>query len=312
MPRLPRGVHRLLAQQHGVISLDQLSSEGLAAASVLRLERSGDLVRVIRGAYATPSVGIGELGRCAAVCLAHPLAAISGPSAARIWGFRRQGADRRIHVIAPRGRRVTIAPWCIAYRTDAIHPEDVVELSDGRRVTSRARTVLDLARLGVSSDGLLSCIEQAMLDGGLRDGDLRRVAVDWERGRPWVRRFLGQLDRRLAGPAAESEPEVRVGQALAAAGVAGLVRQFAVELPGHGRVRFDLAVPMERWACEVDVFPTHRETVGAARDRARDVAAELLDWRTFRISADDYRLRFDSVIAEAVADCRSWRLSATA
>ncbi len=235
MTHLGSAVHQLFARQHGVASIDQLIGAGLTHRQVEYLGHRGDLVSVIRGAYRTPSVALDELSRCAAVSLAHPLVAVSGPTAGRLWGFRRVSADRRIHVVAPRHWRATAATWCVAYRTDAIRREDVVERPDAIRVTSRARTALDLSRHLRSDDDLLSVIEQAAFDGGLRDGDLRAVAVDWAPRRPFARRFLRQLDRRLANGAAESEPEVYVGEALRQAGVEGLVRQHRIDLPGYGR-----------------------------------------------------------------------------
>ena len=302
MSHVPAAVHELMASQHGAVSTAQLRSADLTQRGIEYLCDRGDLSSMFRGVYRSPSVPESELTRCAAICIGRDGTVIAGPTAGRIWGFRRVGNDLRIHVIASRGRRVSNQPWCVEYRTAAIHDDDVIERDDGIRVTTRARTAFDLARTVTDDDVLLSLMEQAMNDGGLRDGDMRAVAVDWVRGRPWATRFLDQLDRRLAGPGAESEPEVRVGQALASAGVSGIVRQFGIELPGHGSARFDLAVPEMRWAMEVDVFPTHRETVGRRRDEARDRAAAALGWRVFRMSATDYEQRFDETIALAVAD----------
>jgi hypothetical protein len=307
MSALPADVHRLFALQHGVASVEQLCGSGLTARQIEHFSDRGDLCPMIRGVYASPSVPETEHARCAAVCVGQSNAVVAGPTAGRLWGFRNVGADRRIHVVVPRGRRSTIAEWCIAFATDAIHPTDIVQRSDGIRVTTRARTALDLTRHLRSDDTLLSVIEQAMHDGGLRDGDLRAVAVDWRRRRPWVRRFLAQLDRRLDGAAAESEPEVRVGQALHTAGIGGLVRQHPVLLPGYGPARFDIAVPEAMWALEVDVFPTHAETIGRLRDRARDRAATELGWRVHRIGARGYAGDFDLAIARAIADLARWR-----
>lgn len=304
MSHVPAAVHALLATQHGVVSSTQLRLADLTQREIEYLCGRGDLVSMIRGAYRSPSVQECELTRCAAICLSREETIIAGPTAARIWGFRRVGGDLRIHVIAPRGRRVSNQPWCVDYRTAAIYDDDSIERGDGIRVTTRARTAFDLARALSDDDVLLSVMEQAMSDGGLRDGDMRAVAVDWVRGRPWAARFLDQLDRRLAGPGAESEPEVRVGQAIALAGVDGIVRQFGVELPGHGRARFDMAVPQVKWAMEVDVFPTHRQTIGRQRDATRDRAAAAVGWRVFRMSAAAYEQRFDETIAFAVADLR--------
>lgn len=142
-------------------------------------------------------------------------------------------------------------------------------------------------------------IEQAAHDGRLAEDDFLEVAADWlSPRRPWVRAFLQALDRRLPGGPAESHPEVRVADALSSAGVDGLVRQHRIDLPGHGEVRFDLAIPGLRWAIEIDLHPRHRETMGIAADARRDRAASTIGWTTSRITKPDYDDRFNETIAE--------------
>ena len=300
MTKLPAAAHRTMALQHGVVSSRQLRAHGLSTRQIHHLAQTGQLTHLERGAYASPSVFPDELGRCAALCLARPDVAIAGPTAGRIWNFRHVAADRRIHLIAPPRSQPASRPSVAIYRTAAIHDDDIVRRPDGIRVTSRARTALDLSR-HLSPDRLLSVIEQAMRDGGLCAGDMRRVAADWmSPQRPWLRRYLEQLDRRIAGPAAESKPEVDLGQALRAAGVPGLVRQFEIELPGYGHARFDLAVPRVRWAVEVDVHPVHTETLGRRSDQRRDAAAVALDWLVSRVPQIEFNRSFDDVVRHLV------------
>lgn len=298
MARLNPGAHALLARQHGVASTQQLLGSGMSQRQLQRLQHHGALELVLRGAYRTPSAPITELSQCAAVCAARPDVAIAGPTAGRLWGFRRLPPDRRIHVIAPRASNPAIARWVVPYRTDARHDHDLVERDDGIRVTSRTRTAFDLARW-LGPDDLLSVIEQAAHDGRMRDDEFLAVAADWiSPRRPWAREFLQALDRRLPGGPAESHPEVRVADALGRAGVRGLVRQHCIQLPGHGDVRFDLAVPELRWAIEVDLHPRHRETMGIASDTRRDRAASAIGWSTSRITETQYDHRFNETIAD--------------
>jgi very-short-patch-repair endonuclease len=292
--------HAVFARQHGAASVEQLLDAEMTERQLRQLQRAGDLELVLRGAYRTPSAPVTELSRCAAVCLARSDVAIAGPTAGRLWGFRRLPPDHRIHVIARRASNPAIAKWVVPYRTDARHDRDVVERDDGIRVTSRARTVFDLARW-LGPDDLLSVIEQAAHDGHVGDDDFLAVAVDWlSPQRPWTRAFLQVLDRRLPGGPAESHPEVRVAEALRHAGVRGLVRQHRIRLPGHGEARFDLAVAELRWAIEIDLHPRHRETLGAAADATRDRAAAAAGWITTRITRQQYEGRFHETIAEIV------------
>jgi very-short-patch-repair endonuclease len=78
--------------------------------------------------------------------------------------------------------------------------------------------------------------------------------------------------------------------------VRGLVRQHRVQLPGHGEVRFDLAIPELNWAIEIDLHPRHRETLGITADARRDRAADAIGWMTTRISKHDYDVRFNETI----------------
>jgi hypothetical protein len=297
MARLTPAAHRLFATQHGVAGVDQLVAAGLSTRQIKRLEADGSLIGVLRGAYRTPSVELDEFGRCAAVCLARPAVAVSGPTAGRMWEFRRLPRDRRIHVIGPPASQPAIAPWVVTYRTAAIRDIDSIGRDDGIRVTTRARTAFDLARHLQPGD-LRSVIEQAMHDGGHTAQEMLAVASDWlSPRRPWATTFVRLVEGRMAGGAAESHPEVRVGNALERAGVRGLVRQFGIDLPRYGRARFDLAVPRLSWAIEIDVHPTHEETAGRAADRDRDDAAAAIGWSISRISADAYTTAFDRSIA---------------
>jgi very-short-patch-repair endonuclease len=306
MAHFTRAALAHFAAHHGVASSAELARCGLTDHDVRTLVSAGNLELVVRGAYRLPAVPLDELSRCAAVCGAHGVV-ISGVTAGRLWGFRRLPTDRRIHVIAPPGARRLSSRWVVPYRTAAIHARDVERRLDGIVVTSRPRTALDLARVLAPID-LLSVIEQAMLDGGHSQDEMRRVAVDWmSPRRPWLRRYLEILDRRTGGGAAESHDEVVVGDLLAAAGVVGLVRQFPIELPGVGSVRFDLAVPALRWAIEVDMFPTHRQTAGRRADRRRDEAAGTIGWLVERITPDHVGAARGSTIDRLVGSYHSRR-----
>jgi hypothetical protein len=287
-------------KHHGIASTSQLLEAGLTVHGIRTLVDAGNLDLVLRGAYRLPAVPLDEPGRCVAVCAAHADVVVSGPTAGRLWGFRRIPADRRIHVLAPPHSQRTISQWVVPYRTSAIHAEDVLVRLDGIRLTSRERTALDLAR-SLKSVDLLSVIEQAMSDGRLTADDMRRVAVEWlSPRRPWLRSYLETLDRRLKGGAADSHHEVILGEALEAAGIQGLVRQFQVDLPGYGPARFDLAVPELCLAIEIDVFPTHSETAGRRSDEWRDRSANEIGWRVDRVVESDFGHEFGNTVQRLV------------
>jgi very-short-patch-repair endonuclease len=134
------------------------------------------------------------------------------------------------------------------------------------------------------------------------EATLARTALRLQaRGRPWVRRFLAVLGARAPGAPAESEWERRVFDALAGRGVAGLERQWHVDLPGYGPARFDIALPVAWWALEIDVHPEHRTVDGAARDNRRDAAAVAVGWAVRRVAeahlTEEFEATIDSVVA---------------
>jgi very-short-patch-repair endonuclease len=290
-------------RHHGIASIEQLVASGVSRSLIKRLQRDGLIEQVLQGAYRLRGQPLTELGRMVAVCTAHPGHVIAGPSAGRLLGFRRLPADLRIHTISPPHSQPTRAPWVKPYRTAAIHAGDIVRRPDGILHTSRPRTALDLSRFLTLDADLLSVIEQAMSDGHYSVDDMCSVAVDWRSPRrSWLGRYLRLLDRRVAGGAAESHPELLLGDSLTAAGVVGLSRQFPIELPGYGSARFDLAVPRLRWAIEVDVFPTHAETAGRQSDERRDRAAQLLGWSVTRLGPESFDERLGATVAWLVTE----------
>ncbi|MEM1335449.1 MAG: type IV toxin-antitoxin system AbiEi family antitoxin domain-containing protein [Actinomycetota bacterium] len=284
MPALTPAANRRLATQHGVISRFQLIDAGLSERGVSRLVARDELIEEHRAVYRIASAPTTEASRSVAVCLARPDAVIAGPTAGRYWSFRRVPDDRRIHVITPRHSAPVQRPHVRGHRTDVIAPSDIVEIADGRRILSRQRTAVDLARSVPADADLDSILEQAIAKGAvpaeLLDACLPFVGPK----RSWARRVPGRLARRVAGGGGDSHVEVQVGAALAEAGVAGLVRQHPLVLPDGRAIRFDLAIPSIRWAAEVDVFPTHFEADGATADARRDRACASVGWVVRRIT----------------------------
>lgn len=298
MAHLTPAAHHHFATHHGVASIRQLIECGMTRHEIKRLTELGSLDLVIQGAYRTPSVDFDELARCAAISIAHPDSVIAGPTAGRLWGFRRLPADRRIHVISPPASHPTSCDWVVPYRTAAIESDDIVERPDGIRVTTRPRTAFDLARF-VSPFNLRSIIEQAMHDGHHSADEMAEVAIPWQSPRRrWARTYLEQLDRRVDGGAAESHPEVVLAEALVRAGVRGLRRQHPIVLPEYGPARFDLAVPAIQWAIEVDIHPTHRESAGIDSDERRDRSATNIGWLVSRVPEHAFREAFKQTVSE--------------
>ena len=131
------------AGQFGIVSRDQLLELGVGPDRINRLVYAGLLERVLDGAYRLVSHTESESGRSLAVSLSRPGVAIAGPTAARLWGFRRVPRDGLVHVIVKPHGQPGRAPWLRTYRTAMIRDEDIVtrarrhqvdiEESNGRR-----------------------------------------------------------------------------------------------------------------------------------------------------------------------------------
>jgi very-short-patch-repair endonuclease len=102
---------------------------------------------------------------------------------------------------------------------------------------------------------------------------------------------------------------VLLGDALNAAGIRGLVRQFSIDLPGYGPARFDLAVPELRSAIEIDIFPTHSETAGRESDEWRDRCALELGWVVDRVVEADFGPSLDLTVHRILSSHRQRRSS---
>src|SRR3954452_19090134 len=139
--RVDEAIAAVAARQHGLLSHAQLADLGLGSGAIKHRVAVGRLHRIHRGVYA---VGHRALRReawwMAAVLAAGPGAALSHRSAAELWGLR-NGSRARIDVSVPRHRRSTARVEVHVVEMQC----DEVTVEDGIRVTTPARTLLDLA-----------------------------------------------------------------------------------------------------------------------------------------------------------------------
>jgi very-short-patch-repair endonuclease len=286
----------IASRQHGIVTRSNLFEVGFSADQVARLVSSSSIHRVVDGAYRFASHSETELGRCAAMSLSRPGVTIAGPTAARIWGFRRVGHDHSVHVICKPGAQPGRVPWLIPYRTACLADSDIMHMPDGIRLTSQKRTVIDMVRYS-TDNAIVSMIEQGLDKQWFTESEIRTTASAIATpGRPFAKRFLALLSVRIEGGAAGSDWESLVGDALRARNLPGLVRQHALTVRGYGTLRFDLAIPALRWALEIDVHPSHFTREGAANDKFRDRCCAEAGWLVQRVGEPDLRHRFDATI----------------
>jgi Transcriptional regulator, AbiEi antitoxin/Protein of unknown function (DUF559) len=134
-------VARLAAVRDGVVSVHQLRACGLEDHAIARRVRAGRLHRLYRGVYAVGHPGLTLRGRFrAAVVACGDRAVLSHFAAAAAWGFW-TWEERLIDVTIRSGTRDIDGIRVHRSRT----LERDVRVRHGIRVTSPARTLLDLA-----------------------------------------------------------------------------------------------------------------------------------------------------------------------
>ncbi len=293
MKPLPRPLLSRARDQRGLLTIEQLSRSSVSSRARSELLTSGMIVPVHRGVYRLASHDSSFEQRCLAACLAAPDAAISGPSAGRLWDLRKMRTDD-IHLLA--GRRIKL-DGVTAHRSDLLAATDV-EHRGGLRLLRPHRLACDLAWF-LGDEDFESVIEQ-MLDrrlitvASLRSTVRRFVAP----GRPGSDRLARVVDARPAWrKPVDSDLELRVWRALAERGVE-MVRQHRVRLDDGAVVFLDLADVESRFAVEVDHVTWHGGRLDAQADKRRDRGMSRLGWLVSRVTDLDLSEHFAATMTE--------------
>ncbi|MCC6336723.1 MAG: type IV toxin-antitoxin system AbiEi family antitoxin domain-containing protein [Myxococcales bacterium] len=291
---------RVAARQYGVIRRDQAEAHGLSGRQIERRVESGQLVRVLPRVYrveGAPQTWRQQLK--AASLWAERDFAVSHRSAAALWGFARfpEGA---LELSLVRSARLH-AP-VILHRVDPLSHRELVSI-DGFRVTSAARTLLDLGASEPEPD-VQACFDEA----------LRRRWVTLERmeaalgGAP--RRHGTAFLRRLVheylggdGPT-ESELEARVMELLDTAGLPRAERQRVVRVGGRLR-RLDFLVPGTPIVIEADGYAVHASLGSFEKDRARNNALTAHGFRVLHWTWSALHERPDELLQELLLTLRA-------
>lgn len=182
--------------QRGYVTAAQAQSCGYSRALLAHHAKAGMLQRVRRGLYRLrqyPSSPREEV--LAAWLAAGPGAVVSHESALDILDLSDVIPDA-IHITVPRGRRSWRPPQGVALHTTLapLGPSETIE-REGIRITSPARTLLDVAEGGGAPDQVARAIREAVRRGLVTPRDLTEGAV---------RR--GARTARLVASALESQP----------------------------------------------------------------------------------------------------------
>jgi len=297
---------RIAERRLHLVTDDEIQQLGLPNRSIRRWIEQRQLHRVAPRVLSTSAGPYDVAQRELALCLSLPAAVLSHASAAAVWGVRRAARDQ-LEITVPKGTRVTDQAAVVHY-SNRLPDHHVVDLVDGARVTSVARTVFDLG--GVLPEWAhLSMIEDVRNKRLCTDAEIGEVYDDLcGRGRrgssAWLR--LVALVERTVRPTM-SELELNLQEALVAAGLPPAVQQHPVVLPNGRTVHLDLAYLEQRLDIEIDHSEWHATPSAVARDKERDIGLAILGWERLRFTEQSVQRNVRVCVANvrAVLDLRA-------
>jgi very-short-patch-repair endonuclease len=296
---IPRSLIAAARANFGLVTAADLVAHGVTSRRRARALGTGELVQIHAHVFRFASHPETFDQRCRAANLAAPSAALSGPTAGRLYGLRRAWSDD-VHVLAPHALALDRV---VGHRSNMLSEEDIQQLGPFR-VLRPARLSCDLASFLDDAD-LESVIEQ-MLQRRLADlVTIRRLARTFiTSGRNGAARLGRVLDGRPTWRRpAESDLELRLARALARRGL-DLQTQVELTLDSGRVIRIDLGDPVSRFGVEVDHVTWHGGRLDVQQDKARDRDAMRLGWLIARVTDEDVDRRLDRTADELVAIAR--------
>lgn len=280
----PAALH-VLRPQHGTATTAQLRASGLSDHALRRLIAVGVLVKEYKYVLRLAGEPRTLAQRCAALTLAHPSAHVTGPTAGKLLGLRRIPTNTPITLAAAHPLHIEHT-GVLLRRTTKLAPSDVQQRPDGIRIASPTRLAFDLAGWLGAHDHR-SVVEQLIYEGLTDDDRLTAIGLRLVHPRRRGSRRFEETMASRSGTALESDPEVRLADALRARGVPLDPDHRWLDLPSGRRARLDLAVAEIRWGVEIDVHPHHLGVTGTTSDKARDREAHLIGWQIERVTVLD-------------------------
>ena len=282
----------LAATQYGIVTAAQLLGAGFTRAVIRRRVAGGWLVRRHQGIY---QVGVcpGRFGdEMAALLAIGPRSVLGHWTSMSVWGGRRYGRDV-VDVIClgeAAGRRCGIRP----HRATALPACDVT-IRHGLRVTTPARTLLDLAATTPAAE-LERLVEEVQVQHLATATELVQT-IRRGAGRPGVIKLREITDLLLDEPSfTRFEAERRLRR---------LVRSANLPTPRtNPRVagwEVDAIWDRPRLVVEVDGYRYHRTRAKFERDRRKDADLILAGYRVLRITWRRLTREPEAVVATLAA-----------
>jgi hypothetical protein len=281
--------HAIASRQFGAIHVSQAERAGLSPAAVRRRVGSGLWRRVLPSVCAICAAPSSfEQRAMAAILYAGPPSALSGLTAAYLWGFV-DDAPERIEIRTPRNLRV---PGLVVHR-GRLAPGDVVKLGP-LVVTHPAVTLIDATRTVGEAD-LEKMLHRALTRRpGLRARLVKRLDAAEHRGHKGIRKLDELLSLVPQGPP-ESDFATHVFRALRILGRPYAIPEFPFAVDG-ARYRIDLFYRDEGLAVECDSREFHTLPHDFERERRKLNALQRTPWRVHHVTYRAFTRDRDGVV----------------
>lgn len=264
----------------------ELNALALSRKHLRRALESGEVVRVVRGAYLPAEVELTQLVRAQAAALViGATAVLCDRTAAWVLGvdclrYTEHDCLPPLESCVLPGHEPTERRELVG-RTRDLRPEDVVDV--GRvRVTSPLRTAADLLCLLPRREALAAA-DALMRAYGFTVADLQRLLVRYFRRRGVIqaRQLAPLVDGR-----SESSGESWVRLEIADQGLPPPQPQWWVSVDGVPTYRLDLAYPRARIAIEYDGEQFHSRREDRERDACRRDWLRCHGWTVIVLTKD--------------------------
>lgn len=274
-----------------------VGSEALAGGLVNRHQLRTRFQAVLPDVYLPRGREPSLQDRIAAAWLwSHGQAVIAGLSAAFLHGAKWIAEDGPVELFYANSRP---PPGVLTRRALLRHEE--VQVVDGRRVTTAARTAFDLARRG----GLTGAV--ARLDALARatnvDVDDVLAVAAYHPGARGLRQLEAALD--LVDRGAQSPQETYLRLALIRAGLPRPKTQVPVSADGVVVAYLDMGWPELMVGVEYDGDHHRADRRQYVRDIRRSELLEQLGWLVIRVVAEDHRSDILRRVRRAIAQRQS-------
>jgi very-short-patch-repair endonuclease len=270
----------LARRQSGVLSRAQ-ARRFLTQDAIDRRVRSGQLVRLHAGVYALAGApDTFERRITAAVLAAGGDAAASHHAAAALHGLGGTEIEKVVEISVPRAQNPRLDETVVVHRVTHLPPEHTFE-RDGIRITTRPRTICDLAGV-LSADDLELVLDHALVRELVRLASVARTLQSLPENTKGAAALRALIAARPDGRArVESPLEQKVQKLLTKRGLA-----FEPQHLGEG-FRIDIAFPRERLAVEPMGFRWHASRKDWTRDRRREALLIERGWRVLPVTWED-------------------------